>query len=126
MRYIYRLSEYNTVCLINDWAELSICKRPTGRSTCEHDIVNYIYDLYGSKTPFPRFIKLNLTISLLVHCLFDVIGSSFHYLNTFGNPFGKILGYDIYGGSLVYIILIYWLLLLIYKSIICHPLLTLI
>lgn len=89
---------------MSDCAELSICKIPIGESLLLHDIVNYKNDLYGSNTPFPKFIKLNLTMSLFTHCLFDDIGSRFHYLNTFGNPFGRIGGYDIYGGSLCSII----------------------
>ncbi len=59
------------------------------------ETVIYIYDLYGSNTPFPMFMKLNLTISLLAHCLLEDIGSSFHYLKTFGNPLGSMFGYEI-------------------------------
>ena len=109
-----------TNCCIKDCAELSTCSSPTGISTAFTDIVNYMNDLYGSNTPLPRFIKLNLTISLLTHCLFEVIGSKFHSLKIFGNPFGNMDGYEIYEGSRVYIIKYIYIISIIIK----HPLLV--
>jgi hypothetical protein len=55
------------------------------------ETVIYIYDRYGSNTPFLEFIKLNLTISLVDQVLFPVIGSLIHYLKIVAYPLGVIL-----------------------------------
>jgi hypothetical protein len=65
---------------MKECAELSICKRPTGRETGSVITDIYIKDLYGSNTPFPLFMKFHLTISLFAHDLFPVKGSFIHYL----------------------------------------------
>lgn len=84
---------------MKDWAELSICNKPTGLFKLLQETVIYIKDLKGSNTPLPRFMKLNLTMLLLFHTLLEVIGSSCHYLNTDGKPLGRIFWYVIYWGN---------------------------
>lgn len=78
-----------TNCWKKDCAELSICKRPTGRSASLQETVISIYERYGSKTPLPMFMKLKRTISEFTHCLLLVIGSKFHSLKIVGKPLGR-------------------------------------
>lgn len=75
---------------MNDWAELSICNSPTGVVEVLQFTVIYMYDLYGSRTPLLLFKNRNRTMSLLAIWVLLVIGSKCHYLNTVGNPFGRI------------------------------------
>ena len=72
---------------MNDWAELSTCKRPTGKVLASQLTVSYIWLRYGSITPSPIAFKKIRTTSPGQYCPPFEIGYIGHCLYTEKNAF---------------------------------------